>query len=165
MCRCVVVFHCYFNWHFSNDTCWYEGLTPLKRPWCWETLRAGGEEDDRGWDGWMASLTRWTWVWVDSKSWWWTGRSGMLRFMGSQRVGHDWATELNWMIYIWSISLAYFLIRFFFFSFENSLYVLNSSPLSYTSLQMFFAACGCLFILLTVGFICYYYFFKNFQYL
>ena len=51
-----------------------------------------GEGDDRGWDGWMASLTRWTWVWVNSRSWWWTGRPGMLQFMGSQRVGHDWST-------------------------------------------------------------------------
>ena len=57
---------------------------------------AGGEGDDRGWDGWMASLTRWTWVSVNSGSWWWTGRLGVLRFMGSQRVGHDWATELKW---------------------------------------------------------------------
>ena len=64
--------------------------------WCWEGLGVGGEGDDRGWDGWMASLTRWTWVWVNSGSWWWTGRPGMLQFMGSQRVGHDWATELNW---------------------------------------------------------------------
>ena len=56
----------------------------------------GGEGDDRGWDGWMASLTRWRWVWVNSGSWWWTGRPGVLRFMGSQRVRHDWATELNW---------------------------------------------------------------------
>ena len=75
---------------------WCEGLTYLKRPWCWERLRAGEEGDNRGWDGWMASLTRWTWVWVDSGSWWWTGRPGVLRFMGSQRVGHGWATELNW---------------------------------------------------------------------
>ena len=67
----------------------------LERPWCWETLRAGGEGDDRGWDGWMASVTRWTWVWVNSESWWWTGRPGMLRIMGSQKVRHDWATELN----------------------------------------------------------------------
>ena len=67
-----------------------------KRLWCWEGLRAGGEGDDRGWDGWMASQTQWTWVWVNSGSWWWTGRPGVLRFMGSQRVGHDWATELNW---------------------------------------------------------------------
>ena len=57
---------------------------------------AGGQGDDRGWDGWMASLTQWTWVWVNSGSWWWTRRPGVLRFMGSQRVRHDWATELNW---------------------------------------------------------------------
>ena len=59
----------------------------------WKT---GGEGDDRGWDGWMASRTWWTWVWVNSGSWWWTGRPGVLQFMGSQRVGHDWVTELNW---------------------------------------------------------------------
>ena len=64
--------------------------------WCWEGLEAGGEGDDRGWDGWMASMTRWTWVWVNSRSWWWTGRPGMLQFMGSQRVRHDCVTELNW---------------------------------------------------------------------
>ena len=62
----------------------------------WKDPDAGGEGDDTGWDGWMASLTQWTWVWVDSGSWWWTGRPGVLRFMGSQRVRHDWATELNW---------------------------------------------------------------------
>ena len=61
-----------------------------------ERLRAGGEGDSRGWDGWMASLAWWTWVCVDSGSWWWTGRPGMLWFMGSKRVGHDWVTELNW---------------------------------------------------------------------
>ena len=76
----------------------------LERPWCWEGLWAGGEGDDRGWDGWMASLTRWhhsdsTWLWVNSRSWWWTGRPGVLQFMGSQRVGHDWMTELNWTEY------------------------------------------------------------------
>ena len=66
-----------------------------KRLWCWEGLGAGEEGDDRGWDGWMASPTRWTWVWVNSGSWWWTGRPGVLQFMGSHRVGHDWATELK----------------------------------------------------------------------
>ena len=71
-------------------------LTHWKRPWCWEGLRAGGEGDYRGWDGWMASLTWWTWVWVNSGSWWWTGRPGMLRFMGSQRAGYNWGTGLNW---------------------------------------------------------------------
>ena len=64
------------------------------KDWCWEGLGAGREGDNREWDGWMASLTRWTWVWVNSGSWWWTGRPGVLRFMGSQRVGRDW-TELN----------------------------------------------------------------------
>ena len=73
-----------------------EELTHWKRLWCWEGLGAGGEGDNREWDGWMASLTRWTWVWVNSGSWWWTGRPGVLQFMGSQRVGHDWVTELNW---------------------------------------------------------------------
>ena len=75
-----------------------EELTHWKRLWCWEGLGARGEGKDRGWDGWMASLTRWTWVWVNSESWWWTGRPGVLRFMGLQRVGHDWATELNWIM-------------------------------------------------------------------
>ena len=56
----------------------------------------GREGDDRGWDGWMALLTRWTWVWTSSRSWWWTGKPGILQSMGSQRVGHDWVMELNW---------------------------------------------------------------------
>ena len=60
---------------------------------CWEGL---GSRRRRGWDGWMASLTRWTWIWVNSGSWWWTGRPGVLQFMGSQRVGHDWGTDLIW---------------------------------------------------------------------
>ena len=59
-------------------------------------IEARGKGDDRGWDGWMASPTRRTWVWVNSGSWWWTGRPDVLQFMGSQRVGHDWETELNW---------------------------------------------------------------------
>jgi len=59
--------------------------------------------DDRGWDGWMASLTWWTWIWVNSGSWWWTGRPGVLPFMGSQRVGHGWATELNWYKYTYRL--------------------------------------------------------------
>ena len=71
-------------------------MTHWKRLWCWEGLGAGGEGDDRGWDGWTASLTRQTWVWVNSRRWWWTGRPGVLQFMGSQRAWHYWATELNW---------------------------------------------------------------------
>ena len=68
----------------------------IGKDWYWEGLGAGGEGDDRGWDGWVASRTWWTWVWVNFGSWWWTWRPGVLRFMGSQRVGHDWVTELNW---------------------------------------------------------------------
>ena len=72
-----------------------EELTHWKRPWCLERLKAGGEGDDRGWYGWKASPTWWTWVWVNSRSWQWTGKPGVLQSMGSQRVGHNWATELN----------------------------------------------------------------------
>ena len=73
----------------------------LEKPWCWARLKAG-EGDDRGWDGWRASPTQWTWVWVNSGSWWWTGRLDVLWFMGSQRVGHDWTTELNWTdLHMW----------------------------------------------------------------
>ena len=84
------------NWNSNTLATWCEELTHWKRPWCWERLKAGGEGDDRGWDGWIASLIRWTWVWVNSRSWWWTGRPGVLQSMGLQRVWHDWATELNW---------------------------------------------------------------------
>ena len=73
-------------------------LTHVKRPWCWERLKVGGEGDNRGLDDWMVSLTQWTWVWVNSRSWWWIGRPGVLQSMGSQRVGHDWMTVLNWIL-------------------------------------------------------------------
>ena len=70
----------------------------LEKTLMFKGLGAGGEGDDRGWDGWMASLNRWTWIWVNSGSWLWTGLPGVLWFMGSKRVGHDWATELNWRV-------------------------------------------------------------------
>ena len=85
-----------WSWNSNTLATSCKELTHWKRLWCWEGLEAGGERDDRGWVGWMASPTRWTWVWVSSGSWWWTGRPGVLWFMGSQRVGRDWATELNW---------------------------------------------------------------------
>ena len=115
-----------------------------KRLWCWEGLGAGGEGDDRGWDGWMASLTRWTWVWVNSGRWWWTGSPGMLRFMGSQRVGHNWATELNWtmgpddmILVFWmlsfkptfSLSSLTFIKRPFSFSLLSAMRVVSSANL------------------------------------
>ena len=84
-----------WSWNSNTLVTWCEELTHWKRPWCWERLRAGGEVDDRRWDGWMASPTQWSWAWLNSGSWWWTGRPGMLLSMGSQRVGHDWAAELN----------------------------------------------------------------------
>ena len=84
-----------WSWNSNTFTTSWEELT------YWKILMlggigAGGEGDDRGWDGWMTSPTRWTWVWVNSGRWWWTGRPGVLQFMGLQRVGHDRATELNW---------------------------------------------------------------------
>ena len=91
-----------WSWNSNTLATWCKELTHWKRPWCWERLTAGRERDDRGWDGWMASPTQRTWVWVDSGSWWWTGRPGMLQSMGSQRVRHDWATELKWInIFTW----------------------------------------------------------------
>jgi len=72
---------------------WCEEPTHWKRPWCWERLRAGGEGDDKGWDGWMASLIQRTWVWTNYGGYWSTGKLGMLQLMGSQRIGHDWANE------------------------------------------------------------------------
>ena len=89
------------SWNSSTLAISYEELTHWKRLWCWEGLGTGGEGDDRGWDGWMASPTRWTWIWVNSRSWWWTGRPGVLWLMGWQRVGHEWANEMNWTELNW----------------------------------------------------------------
>ena len=73
-------------------------LTPWKRSWCWERLKAGGEGGDRGWDGWMESPTQWTWVWANSRRQWRTGKAGMLQSMGLQGVGHDWVTKQQQLI-------------------------------------------------------------------
>ena len=82
-----------WNWSSKSLTTWWEDLTHWKRHWCWERLKAGGEGGERGWDGWMASPTQWTWVWTNSGSWWWTRRPGMLQSRSSHKVGHDWGTE------------------------------------------------------------------------
>ena len=94
----------YWSWNSNTLATRWEELTHWKRPWCWERLKAGGEGDDRRWDGWMASPTRWTWVWASSGSCWWTGKPGVLQSMGLQRVGQDWATELtDWLTdWVWS---------------------------------------------------------------
>ena len=97
-----------WGWNSNTLATWCKELTHWKRPWCWERLRGGREGDDRGWDGWMASSTRWTWVWVDFGSWWWTGRPGVLQFIRSQRVGHNWATELNWTDFKVNIWFSHF---------------------------------------------------------
>ena len=104
------------SWEIDGETVETILWPPLAKSWLiWKDPNAGrgwGQEEKgmTGWDGWMASLTRWTWVWVDSKSWWWTGRPGVLRFMGSQRVGHDWVTELNWtdILFVWKVLLTYY---------------------------------------------------------
>ena len=89
------------NWNSNTLATWCEELTHLKRPWCRERLKAGGERDDRGWDSWMASPTAWTWVWVNSGNWWWTGKPGMLQSMGYKES--DTTEWLNWTDYvIWS---------------------------------------------------------------
>ena len=88
----------FWGWNFNILATSWEELTHWKRPWRLEGLGAGGEGYNRGWVGWVASLTRCTWVCVSSSSWWWTGRPGMLWFMGLQRVGHDRVTELNGII-------------------------------------------------------------------
>ena len=86
------------SWSSSTLVNWCKELTHWKRAWCWERLRAGREGDDRGWDGWMTSLTRWRWVWVNTGSWWWTGKPGVLQSIESQSQTRlsDWA-KLNWM--------------------------------------------------------------------
>ena len=103
-----------WSWNSNTLATWCRELTHLQRPWCWERLRAGEEGDNRGWDSWMASLIHWTWIWINSRGWWWTGRPGRLQPIGSQRVRHDWATELNWMSNIeyyrwWEVKTSSFL--------------------------------------------------------
>ena len=92
-----------WSWNSNPLATWCEELTHWKRPWCWERLRAGEEGDNRGWDGWMASPTLCRWVWVDSGSWWWTGKPGVLWSMGLQRVGYDWATEHHHLLAFWAV--------------------------------------------------------------
>ena len=101
-----------WNWNSNPLVTWCEKVTHWKRPWCWERLKAGGEGNNRRSDGWMASPTRWTWVWESSRSWWVSGKPGVLQSVGLQRVGQDWVTELNW-IFFTNVSV---LIIFSFFA-------------------------------------------------
>ena len=119
-----------WSWSSNILATWCKERTSWKRPWCWERLKAEGEWDNRGWDGWMASPSQWAWVWASSGSWWWTGRPGVLQSMGSQRVRHDsnW-TELSWggnkgpwlhlmtkllFCLTWVFSFFFFIFYFFF---------------------------------------------------
>ena len=137
----------YFRWNvflwlcvllgtFNTSATWCEELTHWKRTWCWERLKAGGEGGDRGWDAWMASLTQWTWVWVNSGSWWWTGRPGVLRFMVSQRVRHDWATELNWNLPAAFFSSTRYGFASSFFFFSQGWRLCSMTPLTTSSLDL-----------------------------
>ena len=92
-----------WSWNSNTLATWCEELTHWKRPWCWERLKAGRRRGQQRMASpfpmsWMASPTQWTWVWVNSGSWWWTGRPDVLQSMGLHRVGHDWMTELNWRL-------------------------------------------------------------------
>ena len=78
-----------YSWNANILANWCKEMTHLKRPWCWERLRARGEGEDRGWDGWMASLTQLTWVWASCDRWWRTGKPGVLQSIGSQNVRHN----------------------------------------------------------------------------
>ena len=103
-----------WSWISNTLATWCKELTHWKRPWCLERLKVVGEGDDRGWDGWMASPTQWTWVWVSSGRWWRTGKPGILQSMGSQRVRHcDW-TELFWTesLYLPTYLSSIFSLRF-----------------------------------------------------
>ena len=90
-----------WRWSSNSFATWCKELTHLKRPWCWERLKMGGEGDDRGWDGWMASSTLWTWVWASSWSWWWTGRPGLLQSMGSWTWLSNWTELMYVCIYVY----------------------------------------------------------------
>ena len=94
-------------WNSNTLATWCEELTHWKRSWCWERLKTGGAGDDWGWDGWIASLTHCMWVWVNSGGRCWTGGPGVLQSIGSQGVGHDWATELkSYMLYTFYINIS-----------------------------------------------------------
>ena len=117
-----------FGLHFPDDW-WYWG--PFQGS-------VGHFSDDRGWDDWIPSQTWWTWVWASSRSWWWTGNPGMLRSMGSQRVGHDWATELNLGKYLFR-SLAFLI---FFFTWPYWVFVVALGILSLVACKILVAASG-----------------------
>ena len=138
-----------WSWNSNTLATSCEELTYWKRPWCWEGLEAGGEGDDRGWYCWMASLTWWAWVWVNSGSWWWTGRPRMLQFMGSQRVGHNWVTELNLTVqYLRIQGIMYPQTHFVFSIFSNLVNLVGGKWY-----LMAFSLCFWLLVILSIFFV------------
>ena len=121
------------SWSSNILVTWCEESTHLKRSWCWDRLNAGGEGDNRGWDGWMASLTRWTWVWISSGTWWWTGKCDVLQSVGSQ----SWTWLSNWT------ELIYFTYGNVSFHVTFSIHLTLSSPLpmSISLFSMFLHCC------------------------
>ena len=93
-----------WSWNSNTLATWWEELTHWKRPWCWERLKAGGKGDDRWWDGWMAWPTGWMWVWASSRSWWWTGKPGVLQSMGHKES--DTTEQLNWTDTLWKLHVS-----------------------------------------------------------
>ena len=122
-------------------TTWFKEVTQLKRSWCWERWKRVGEGDARGWDGWMTSLTQWTWVWESSGSWWWTGKPGVLQSMGLQRLGHDWVPELNWTIALRQYRFQYFTyfkyITYFILVWITLFIALSHTSVCYTIIPIF----------------------------
>ena len=121
-----LLFQEHYPQHLMQKTDSFEKALLLER------LKAGGEGDDRGWDGWMASPTQWTWVWVNSGSWWWTRRSGVLQCMRLQRIGHNWVTELNStespthpFVFCWGWYLRWFWPFWWVAEFPGSLLCIN----------------------------------------
>ena len=142
------------GWNSNTLPTSCEMLTHWKRLWLREGLGAGGEGDDRGWDGWMTSPSRCTWVWVNSRSWWWTGRPGMLGFMGSQRVGPDWATELNWTVLIKKTLYLSTLPPSYFFSKNNCVSKQNTVFFNFASFLFLFQNklnCNSLFVAIVIS--------------
>jgi len=135
-----------WSWNSNTLATWSKGLTlVLKRPWCWERLKTGGEGNGRGWDGWMASLTQRIWVWVDSGSWW-TGRPDVLQSTGLQRVRHDWATELcPFYSFLFFISICYFsiLCSIFFMTYTSLLFILSAVSSLLLNLLLVTPICMC----------------------
>ena len=143
-----------WSWNSNSLTTWCDKLTHLKRPCSWERLKAGGEEDDREWDGWMTSPTQWTWLWVNSGSWWWTGRPGVLQSMGSQSQTRlsDWIDTDRWyhivFVFLWLISL------FSITASKSYILLQNGEILFFFMVELYSIVCMCMYMCVLSHFSC-----------